>query len=40
MSVFTPMWLSLRTLAAAINWREALIACADVIIIFISCTER
>lgn len=34
MSVFTPMWLSLRTLAAAINWREALIACADVIIIF------
>lgn len=34
MSVLSPMWLSLRTLLAMINWREALIAAADVVIIF------
>ena len=34
MSVLLPMWMSLRTLAAAINWRDALIAAADVVIIF------
>ena len=34
MSVLAPVWLSLRTLAVAINWREALIAAADVVIIF------
>ena len=30
MSVLLPMWLSLKTLLATINWREALIAAADV----------
>jgi len=34
MSVLAPVWLSLRTLAVGINWREALIAAADVVIIF------
>lgn len=34
MSVLLPMWLSLKTLLAMINWREALIAAADVVIIF------
>ncbi len=34
MSVLLPMWLSLKTLLATINWREALIAAADVVIIF------
>lgn len=34
MSGLAPVWLSLRTLAVGINWREALIAAADVVIIF------
>ncbi len=34
MSQLAPLWLSLRTLAQTIQWREALIAAADVVIIF------